>query len=269
MARPPRNLKPNYCYHITVRCNNREFKLSSHECREVFLYAIKKAQDKFNFKLYALCIMSNHVHYLLEPEQPEDLPKIMHWLNWYTAMCFNRMLNRTGHFWEKRYHSSGFEKTDYKRVLNTLRYIHANPKAADMQQGFFYDFSNYGIHDRLSNDGITQWHPAFLQLGRTLEECAAKYRRFCQKYRPQGKPEKRSFWGSSFLPSLLKSKSKAKKSPGQMSLPWDKQKVTECTEVHEVAETFIQANGYQPPVPGIACKVLLWWEKGLFSAYKC
>ncbi|WP_243902670.1 transposase, partial [Aetokthonos hydrillicola] len=84
--------------------------------------AIKKAQDKFNFKLYALCIMSNHVHYLLEPDQPEDLPKIMHWLNWYTAMCFNRMLNRTGHFWEKRYHSSGFEKTDYKRALNTLRY---------------------------------------------------------------------------------------------------------------------------------------------------
>jgi hypothetical protein len=30
----------------------------------------------------------------------------MHWLNWYTAMCFNRMMNRTGHFWEKRYHSN-------------------------------------------------------------------------------------------------------------------------------------------------------------------
>jgi putative transposase len=47
----------------------------------------------------------------------------------------------------------------------------------------------------LSNNGITQWHPAFLQLGRTLEECAAKYRRFCQKYRPQAKPEKRNHWG--------------------------------------------------------------------------
>jgi putative transposase len=69
--------------------------------------------------------MSNHVHYLLEPAAPEDLPRIMHWLNWYTAMCFNRMLKRTGHFWEKRYHSSGFEKADYKRALNTLRYIHA------------------------------------------------------------------------------------------------------------------------------------------------
>ncbi|KAB8330992.1 hypothetical protein SD80_025835 [Scytonema tolypothrichoides VB-61278] len=115
-----------------------------------------------------------------------------------------------------------------------------------MQQGFFYDFSNYGTHDRLSNDGITQWHPAFLQLGRTLEECAAKYRRFCQKYRPQGKPEKRNYWGSGFLPSVfkIKSKSKIKKSPGQMSLPWDKQRVTQSKEVRDVAEKFIRANCY-------------------------
>ncbi|MBD2165467.1 hypothetical protein H6G04_13785 [Calothrix membranacea FACHB-236] len=34
-------------------------------------------------------------------------------------------------------------------------------------------------------------------------------------------------------------------------LPWDKQKVTEDTEVHEVAEKFIEANYYQPTVPGI------------------
>jgi putative transposase len=52
-----------------------------------------------------------------------------------------------------------------------------------------------------------------------LEECAAKYRQFCRKYRPKPKPEKRNHWGSSFLPSL-KNKGK-KKSPGQMSLPWD------------------------------------------------
>ena len=92
MPRPKRNLQPGFSYHITTRCNNREFRLTRLECRQVFLYAIKKAQSKYGFKLYALCIMSNHVHYLLEPKQPEDLPKIMHWLNWYTAMCFNRML---------------------------------------------------------------------------------------------------------------------------------------------------------------------------------
>lgn len=245
MSRKARDLNPNYCYHITVRCNNREFNLIRHECREVFLFALKKAIEKFNFKLYALCIMSNHVHYLLEPTVPEDLPRIMHWINWYTAMCFNRMLNRTGHFWEKRYHSSGFDKTDYKRALNTLRYIHANPKAAGMQQGFFYDFSNYGTHDRLSEDGLTQWHPAFLSLGQSLEECAENYRQFCQRYQPKPKPEKRYYWGKDFLPKVIKAKRGKKAPPGQMSLPWNNWEVDD-TEIIAVAEKFIFANCYNP-----------------------
>ena len=86
MSRKSRNLQAGYSYHVTTRCNNREFKLSKRECREVFLYAINNALSKYKFKLYALCIMSNHVHYLIEPAQPQDLPKIMHFLNWYTAM---------------------------------------------------------------------------------------------------------------------------------------------------------------------------------------
>ena len=93
MSRKPRNLQPNYSYHITVRCNNREFNLARHECREVFLYAIEKALAKYDFALYAVCIMSNHIHYLIAPKHPDDLPKIMHFLNWYTAMCFNRMFS--------------------------------------------------------------------------------------------------------------------------------------------------------------------------------
>ncbi|MFH7024758.1 MAG: hypothetical protein ACHBN1_05000 [Heteroscytonema crispum UTEX LB 1556] len=43
---------------------------------------------------------------------------------------------------------------------------------------------------------------------------------------------------------------KSKKSPGQMSLPWDKQKVTEST-LGTGAEKFIEANRYNPSVPGI------------------
>ncbi|WP_339375793.1 hypothetical protein [Calothrix sp. NIES-2098] len=34
-------------------------------------------------------------------------------------------------------------------------------------------------------------------------------------------------------------------------LPWDKQRIIEDTEVHEVAKIFIQANCYHPAVPGI------------------
>ena len=120
MPRKPRQLLPGYSYHITCRCNNREFRLTRLECRQVFLFALKKVLDKFRFKLYALCIMSNHVHYLLEPQEPQELPKIMHWLNWYTAMCFNRMLKRTGHFWEKRYYCNGFPSSDREDRITIL-----------------------------------------------------------------------------------------------------------------------------------------------------
>ena len=250
MPRQPRDLKPNHCYHITTRCNNRDFRLTRFECKEVLLFALKRCQAKYGFKLYALCIMSNHVHYLLEPQQPEDLPKIMHWLNWFTAMCFNKLLNRTGHFWEKRYHSIGFPNTDKRRALNTLRYIHGNPKAANMQQGWFYDFSNYGSYDRLTQDGLTQWHPAFLALGMTLELCAAAYRKFCQQYRPKPKPEKKRQWGKNLLAGMSLKKKTDKTSPGQKRLPWDEWEAP-IAAIEAVAKQFVTANALNPEIAGM------------------
>ncbi len=164
---------------------------------------IAKAKEKFEFTLYGLCLMSNHMHYLLSPQNPEDLPKLMHWLNWYSAMCCNQLLNRTGHFWEQRYFSEAIPHSDTGRILAVLRYIHANPKAAGIRLGMTYAFSNYGSYARLTDDGLTEWHPAFLALGQTLEECANRYREFCKRYTPKKmKTTPRRNWGSRFLGKL-------------------------------------------------------------------
>ncbi|MEO0373909.1 MAG: transposase, partial [Cyanobacteria bacterium P01_A01_bin.17] len=64
---PCRIFQVGYCYHITTRCNNREFCLTARACRELLLYAIRRCQDKYQSEPYGLCIKSNHVHYLLEP----------------------------------------------------------------------------------------------------------------------------------------------------------------------------------------------------------
>ena len=40
-----------------------------------------------------------------------------------------------------------------------------------------------------------QWHPAFLEMGQTLDECAAHYR-YCIRYTPPKKEAKPYHWGS-------------------------------------------------------------------------
>jgi len=109
-------------------------------------------------------------------------------------------------------------------VLNTLRYIHANPKAAGVMKGFFDPYSNYGHYSRLQSDGISEWHTAFLKLSATLDCCAKGYERFCKHYRHHAKGTPKCHWGSRMIKRLgssARTRSKKNKiSPGQQRLPW-------------------------------------------------
>jgi len=114
-----------------------------------------------------------------------------------------------------------------------------------MRSTFFYDFSNYGSYERLTDDGLTQWHPAFLQLGNSLEDCAKKYKGFCQRYKPKEKTTPtRCHWGSKLLAGVQlsnktptthpkKSKSRFVQTPCQVS---------ETPELTRIVRQFLEAN---------------------------
>lgn len=161
--------------------------------------------------------MSNHVDDLIKPDDPAQLPRIMHYINWYSAMCFNRLLKRSGHFLENCYRSTAFPEHKQQRALNTLRYIHANQKTAGMRTDYLYAYSNYATHHRLCDDGLTEWHPAFLSLGPSLEACQRLYRRFCQRYAPKKKARRVCSCGSRLFPLGLP-KNTRRVSPGQSDL---------------------------------------------------
>ena len=129
-----------------------------------------------------VCLMANQLHLLLRPDDASQLPRLMHWVGWYSAMALNRLAGRCGHFWEARYYATAIAPKDHRRVLNTLRYINANPKAAGVRKGFYDPYSNYGHYGRLECDGISEWHPSFLTLAPTLKGCSKRYERFCQQY---------------------------------------------------------------------------------------
>jgi len=250
MGRVKRLLPSGCSFHITLRCNSRQFLIAKGLRRDVLLAVLAKAKQKVPHRLYAVCLMANHLHLLLRPDDASELPRLMHWIAWYSAMALNRLSGRCGHFWEARYFSTAIHPKDQRRVMNTLRYIHANPRAAGVRKGFYDPYSNYGHYGRLQADGISEWHPAFLKLSSTLDGCARRYEHFCQYYRHKSKGAPKCHWGSRILKRLVESsrsvRSKKKRvSPGQQKLPFafDVRLNQIPDEWHQVAVKFRRANG--------------------------
>ena len=82
------------------RCNSRQFLIAKGLRRDVLLAVLSKAKQKVPHRLYAVCLMANHLHLLIRPDDASYLPKLMHWIGWYSAMALNRLSGRCGHFWE-------------------------------------------------------------------------------------------------------------------------------------------------------------------------
>ena len=53
------------------------------------------------YNLAAWCVMPNHVHVVLQPLAPHTLAGILHTWKGYTARVANRLLERTGPFWQR------------------------------------------------------------------------------------------------------------------------------------------------------------------------
>ena len=76
MARAKRLLPSGCSFHITLRCNSRQFLIAKALRRDVLLAVLKKAQQKFAVKVYGLCLMANHLHLLLRPDDASELPRV-------------------------------------------------------------------------------------------------------------------------------------------------------------------------------------------------
>jgi REP element-mobilizing transposase RayT len=250
MGRAARQLPDGCSFPITLRCNSRAFLIARGVRRDLLLAVLRRGQEKFGFRLHGICLMANHLHLLLQPPQGRDLPRIMQWIGWYSAMALNRLTGRCGHFWEPRYFSTPIEAGDRRRVLATLRTIHANPKAAGVRKGFHDPWSNYGHYERLEGDGLSEWHPVFLQLAPTLEGCARRFAHYCRRYRPRAKLAPKAGWGSRLLQRDGGSGGKGATgrqgvAAGQQLLPWagGGAYLPLPMEWHQLAESFRRANG--------------------------
>jgi REP element-mobilizing transposase RayT len=116
-----------------------------------YVRLIKEYQKVFKFKVYGYCLMSNHVHLLIDVNGA-DISMIMHGINYSYAGYFNRTHHREGHLFKDRFKSKMVNKEVYLYALSA--YIHNNPTKI---KGYEknpekYPFSSLSVYLGLNQD---------------------------------------------------------------------------------------------------------------------
>ncbi len=141
MPRAPRLKSASGIYHIMFRGINRQTIFEDDEDYVKFIETLKSYKSVSGYKVFAYCLMSNHIHILLKAEK-EDLDLIIKRIAGSYVYWYNRKYYRTGHLFQDRFKSEPVE--DDKYFLTVLRYIHQNPvKAGRTEDVSEYKYSSY------------------------------------------------------------------------------------------------------------------------------
>lgn len=89
-----------------------------------FLQVLKDCKAISGFKLFAYCLMGNHIHILLQ-EINEPIELLMKRIATRFVYWYNIKYQRAGHLFQDRFKSEPIEDDAY--FLTVLRYIHQNP----------------------------------------------------------------------------------------------------------------------------------------------
>ena len=139
-------------YHILLRgINKQDIFLDSNDKNKLWT-SIKKAKDKYQFKLYAIVLMSNHVHLAIY-DPNDEMSKIIHQICTSYAMYFNKKYERVGHVFQNRFKNICIDKESY--LLNLVRYIHKNPEKDGICKMKNYNWSSYKDYINYTNCEIT------------------------------------------------------------------------------------------------------------------
>lgn len=131
MARPPRLQILDGIYHLTARGNERAAIFRDDADRRHFLELVADVRERYHWRIFSYCLMSNHYHLLAQTPEP-NLARGMRQLNGVYAQSFNRRHARVGHLLQGRY-SARLVQAD-EHLLASARYIVRNPVRAGLCQ---------------------------------------------------------------------------------------------------------------------------------------
>ena len=176
MARQIRIEYPGAIYHITSRGNAQQSIFDTKADRYHFLSILEQACKRYQWSVFAYCLMDNHYHLLIETRE-NTLSKGMRHLNGVYTQWYNntRKEKRYGHLFQGRFKAILVDKDGY--LLELCRYVVLNPVRAKMvKQSIEYPWSSYRATVGYYQTG--EW----LDVEWTLSQFGRQKRRAIEKY---------------------------------------------------------------------------------------
>ena len=182
MPRKARILVPNYPHHIVQRGHNRKVVFLANEDYQFYLENLKDWKIKLGLKLYAWCLMTNHVHLIVEPgDDAGAVSELMKRLAGRQAAFVNKQEGRSGALWEGRFKASPIQRDTY--LLACCRYVEMNPVRANMVVGpRQYRWSSYRERIGCVDHGLLDMDASYLGLADNANGRVERY----QAYLKQG-----------------------------------------------------------------------------------
>ncbi len=147
MGRDARVCQTGLTYHVINRGNNREVIFVEQEDYTHYLNTVQRYKKKYGFKLFAFCLMTNHVHMLIKVEGDVSISRIMQSITIAHTRFYNYKYQRSGHVWQGRFMSPIVSEDDH--LLTVMRYIEQNPLRARMVKDVGeYRWSSYLLNVR-------------------------------------------------------------------------------------------------------------------------
>jgi putative transposase len=176
---------PAYPHHVIQRGHNRREVFAGRRDYERYLATLAEFKGKLGIKVYAWCLMTNHVHLLLEPSNAASLGLLMKRLAGRHTRYQNRLEWRSGTLWEGRYKSSLVQSESY--LMACCRYIELNPVRARMVAAAQdYPWSSCRARLGYAESGILDLDPCYQQLGTDASARRERYSEFLNGAIPEG-----------------------------------------------------------------------------------
>ena len=114
MPRYRRLFLPHFPLHIVQRGHDRQPVFVERVDYEYYLSNLKEMKNKLSISVYAYCLMTNHVHLLIMPDQNTDnVSQLLRVLAGRQTRYVNKLEKRTGTLWEGRFKSSLVDSHSY------------------------------------------------------------------------------------------------------------------------------------------------------------